>query len=283
MSDGHGAHRLKNHTMIDGFKAFLTMSKKHFIVMTRYPVNFVVSFGVVLIFMLMFVLASTMFADPETGDTSGISNTIAYGFIMFMFLTSTLWDIGYTIRDEQMQGTLEAFYLSPVNKFSNMISRIFASFLWTALNSIVALALLSYVIGSISVDNLALGLYVLFISITGFIGVGFVFSAVTLKLKESAAMLANFLQFAFMIICAMFFPFSSLPYFLVNYVSKVVPISYSVDAFRSVMSGTEPELAGLGAELVIVTLFGLLMPVAGYIIYKRIENSSRIDGSLSEY
>lgn len=276
------AHSLQRHTLTDGFRAFLTMSKKHFIVMTRYPINFITSFGVVMIFMMMFILASTMFSG-EDGNISSFSGTIAYGFIMFMFLTSTLWDIGYTIRDEQMQGTLEAFYLSPVNKFSNMISRIFASFLWTALNAVVALILLYYIIGDIPMHNLTLGLYILFISILGFIGVGFMFSAITLKLKESAALLANFLQFFFMIICAMFFPFSALPNFITDYISKLIPISYSVDGFRSVMSGVEPELMSLPAELIIITLFGVLTPIIGYAIYKKIEKMSRTDGSLSEY
>lgn len=276
------AHRLKNHTLTDGFRAFLTMSKKHFIVMTRYPINFITSFGVILIFTMMFVLAASMFSASD-GDTSAFSGVIAYGFIMFMFLTSTLWDIGYTIRDEQMQGTLEAFYLSPVNKFSNMISRIFASFVWTALNSVAAVLLIWYVVGDIEAANILMGLYILFVSIMGFIGVGFMFSAITLKLKESAALLANFLQFFFMILCAMFFPFSALPDVIVNYISKLIPISYSVDSFRAAMTGRQPELMGMGAELVIVTLFGILAPIIGYLVYKKIENMSRVDGSLSEY
>ena len=277
------AYSLQKHTMMDGFRAFLTMSKKHFIVMTRYPINFVTSFGVVLLFMMMFILASTMFTGGD-GDISEFSGTIAYGFIILMFLTSTLWDIGYTIRDEQMQGTLEAFYMSPVNKFSNMISRIFASFVWTALNAVVALILLHYVIGDIPIKNLALGLYILFISIMGFIGVGFMFSAITLKLKESAAMLANFLQFFFMIFCAMFFPFKALPDVIVNYISKLIPISYSVDAFRSAMADQTPELmSSLSHEVIIVTIFGVVSLIIGYALYKRIENLSRVDGSLSEY
>ncbi len=276
-------HRIKHHSWRDSFAAFLTMSKKHFIVMTRYPINFVTSFGTILLFTLMFVLAATMFVGADS-DITFLSGIIAYGFVMFMFLTSTLWDIGYTIRDEQMQGTLEAFYMSPVNRYSNMVSRIFASFLWTALNTVVALVMLYYVLGGMPIANLALGLYILFISIIGFIGLGFIFSAITLKLKESAALLANFLQFFFMIFCAMFFPFSALPDVIVNYISKIIPVSYCVDGFRSVMSGTEPELmSSLPAELVVITLFGLLTPFIGWAVYKKIENMSRVDGSLSEY
>ncbi|MCK4757445.1 MAG: hypothetical protein KAS67_03235, partial [Thermoplasmata archaeon] len=127
---------VKHHTFKDGAMSFITQSKKHFIVMARYPINFVASFGVIILFMMMFVLAAMMFTDPNDPDSStAFTGIIAYGFILFMFLTSTLWDIGYTIRDEQMQGTLESYYLTPVNRFSNMISRIFASFIWTALNT----------------------------------------------------------------------------------------------------------------------------------------------------
>jgi hypothetical protein len=59
-----------------------------------------------------------------------------------------------------------------------------------------------------------------------------------------------------------------------------------VDAFRATLMGYPsgyPELAPIGVEIVVVTVFGLLMPVLGYRWYQYEENLARRKGSLSEY
>ena len=44
-----------------------------------------------------------------------------------------------------------------------------------------------------------------------------------------------------------------------------------------------PELAPITTELIITTLFGLIMPPVGYLLYRRAENYARKHGSLSTY
>jgi len=97
--------------------------------------------------------------------------------------------------------------------------------------------------------------------------------------------LANLFQFAFMVLCAPFFPFAALPDWL-RTIARLIPLSYGVDAFRSTLMGYPrgfPELAPIGVEVAIVTTFGLLMPVIGFWLYRREENIARRKGSLSEY
>jgi ABC-type multidrug transport system permease subunit len=96
---------------------------------------------------------------------------------------------------------------------------------------------------------------------------------------------ANALQFVFMGLCAMLFPFSVLPH-QVLLVSRAIPLSYCVDAFRSTLMGYPegfPELLPIETEVVIVTVFGLVMPVLGYGLYKIAEKHARVRGTLGEY
>lgn len=44
-----------------------------------------------------------------------------------------------------------------------------------------------------------------------------------------------------------------------------------------------PELLPIGAELGVVTAFGVLMPVIGYALYKATEHKVRVDGTLAEF
>jgi ABC-2 type transport system permease protein len=263
---------------------FWAMVKKEFILMTRYPVNFVASFAQVFLIVAIFTLAGLTFSPDGRGSmrTSGVST---YGLVLFLYVSDTIWTIGYNIRREQIEGTLEQLYLSPANKFFNLVSRIANLLIWTTLLVIASTLVMRFLLGGLPFENPFLALYILLFTLSGMFGLGFAFAALTLWIKETASTVANFLQFGFMIFCAMFFPFSALPEVLLL-VSRVIPISYSVDAFRSTLMGYPdgfPELAPIHTEIGIVTIFGVLMPLLGYFLYKKAEDRARRSGSLSVY
>jgi ABC-2 type transport system permease protein len=221
-------------------------------------------------------------AQGSTGNPAGV---IIYGFVLFMFLSDTLWTIGYNVRHEQVQGTLEQLYLSPANKFASLISRVANILLWTGLLTVAASALMALMFGRLPFENPLLGVYLLAMNLAGTFGVGFAFAALTLRIRETAQTMANLLQFVFLILCANFFPFSALPDFLQT-AARAIPLAYGVDAFRSTLMGYPPgfpELAPIGAEIAIVTAFGLLMPVLGYYLYRRAEDHARRTGTLSSF
>jgi ABC-2 type transport system permease protein len=273
------------------WSAFLAMVRKELIIMARYPINFVASFFQVFLIVAIFTLGGSMFyanRDPGTalpasgGSPAGI---VVYGFVLFMFMSDTLWTIGYNTRHEQVQGTLEALYLSPASKISSLVSRVTNTLFWTGLLSITAGALMTAMIGRLPIENPLLGLYLLAMALAGTFGIGFAFAALTLRIKETAQTVANFLQFALLILCANFFPFKALPEFMLLF-SRLLPPAYAVDAFRSALMGFPPgypELAPFETEVVIVTVFGVLMPLVGFWLYRRAENHARASGSLSAY
>lgn len=277
---------LHHHGLRAGWDAFWMMVKKELIVMTRYPVQFVTSFAQVFLIILIFSLSSMLFNAPgEDGADQYASGVATYGFIIFMFFSDTLWTIGANLRQEQLQGTLEQLYLSPANKFSNLVSRVANLLIWTGLLSIVGALVFSVILGRLPFENPGLALYLLFFALCGTFGVGFAFAALTLRLKGTAETIANLAQFAFMILCANFFPFFALPEPL-QVVARWIPLSYSVDSFRSALMGFPegfPELAPIEVEIAIVTVFGILMPLIGYWLYQRAERKAREEGSLGAY
>ena len=59
-----------------------------------------------------------------------------------------------------------------------------------------------------------------------------------------------------------------------------------MDTFRSTMMGFPPgfpELAPIQIEIIIVSAFGLIMPILGYYLYKKAEDQARRSGSLSSF
>jgi len=261
------------------------MSQKELLIMLRYPVELVASFGQVFLIVIILTLAGLMFSKSgvrPSSDNSTTAGLVVYGFILFIFVSDTMWTIGYNVRREQKQGTLEQLYLSPASKFNSLLSRVTVTLIWTGTLCIGSALLMSAMIGKLPFVNLPLGVYFLLVSLSGTFGVGFAFAAITLRVREAGQTLANFFQFAFMVLCAPFFPFSALPGWMQN-ISRLIPLSYSVDAFRTSLMGTAPELASRPVEFIIVTLFGLVMPFVGYWLYRREENIARAKGSLSEY
>lgn len=270
------------------FSTFSAMARKEFIILTRYPVEFVASFAQIFLIVAVLTLAGLMFTPEGVGnrDASGATaGLIVYGFVIFMFVSDALWGIGFSVRREQKQGTLEQLYLTPASKLMHLAARVTLSVVWTSLLSVTASALMSALIGRLPFQNVPLGVYILLMGLAGTFGVGFAFAALSLHLKNTAETLVNALQFAFMVFCAPFFPFSALPEVL-QWVARLIPLSYTVDAFRSTLMGYPagfPELAPIEVELVIITLFGLLMPVAGLHFYRRAEKRARRRGHLAEY
>lgn len=270
------------------FSALAAMAWKELLIMLRYPVEFVASFGQIFLIITSLTLAGLMFQAPAGSagrpslDTAGV---VVYGFILFMFLSDTLWTIGYNVRRDQKQGTLEMLYLSPASKFANLLSRVVITLVWTGALCAMAAWLMSGLIGRLPAENLPRAAVLLALALSGTFGTGFAFAAVTLRLKEAAQTLANLLQFVIMILCAPFFPFSALPEAL-RWAARLLPPAYAIDAFRSTLMGYPagfPELGPIEVEWAIVAAYGLLMPLAGYWLYRREENRARQDGTLSEY
>ena len=270
------------------WSTLLISTRKELLIMLRYPVEFVASFAQIFVIVTVLTLAGLMFAPKGSGAENGsssIAGLVVYGFILFMFLSDTLWGIGYNVRREQKQGTLEQLYLSPASKFLTLLSRIMVTLVWTGSLCVLSALVMTSMIGRLPFHNLPLGLFVLLMALSGTFGVGFAFAALTLRVREAGQTIANLAQFAFMLLCAPFFPFSALPKWMIA-ITRFIPLSYGVDAFRSTMMGYPsgfPELAPFQTELVIVTAFGLLMPFLGFWLYRREEDRARTRGSLSEY
>lgn len=269
------------------WSAFGAMVRKEFIIMLRYPVEFIASFFQVFLIVVVLTFAGLMFADGgvDSQTDGAVGGLVAYGLILFLYLSDTLWAVGFNVRREQKQGTLEQLYLAPASKFASLAARVTITLFWTGLLSIMSLVLMSALLGRLPFENGPLGLYILLMTLAGTFGSGFAFAALTLRIKEAAQTAVNLLQFAFMVLCAPFFPFSALPTPILA-LTRLIPLSYGVDAFRSTLMGYPPgfpELASIEIELIIVTLFGLLMPFVGYHLYRRAEDDARKRGSLAEY
>ncbi|MHA1214709.1 MAG: ABC transporter permease [Candidatus Hodarchaeales archaeon] len=271
-------------TRLHGFRSwwnqFWAMTRKEFIVLTRYKFSFILSFFQIMIIMFIFSAAAIVLSPPD--KTSYGLGLMYYSFTFFIFLSTALWDIGNSIREEQYQGTLESLFMSPISYFSTLVSRIMTNLIWTSLNVLVGFLFMSLVFGKLPVKNLFLGLIILALSIFVCFGFSFGLAGLALRYKESMNTLINFLQFIIMVICAIFFPFSALPEIL-QFVAKLIPISWCVDLFRTTMMGIQPELFSFEFQFLLVSVSAVLLPLMGVLFFRKTVEKAKMDGNLAEY
>ena len=94
--------------------------------------------------------------------------------------------------------------------------------------------------------NPLLIMFILIMGTLSFLGLGIVATVIT-KEQESAQLVLGLLQFPMMFLSGVLFPVEQMPSFLQT-VSKVLPLTYAVDALRKVM------ILGAGIEAVIFPL-----------------------------
>jgi ABC-2 type transport system permease protein len=254
------------------------MLKQQFLLLTRYPANLIANFLIVLVAVMVVTLAVTIFAPAETGER--LRGITLYGFVIYIFLSHTIWTVGLGIQKEKMEGTLTGLYLTPASRFLTLLSRSLVALTWTSVACFIGLLVVQVITGPLEFHSPWLALGILVFTVSGLIGLGFAIAGLALHFGESIDLFASIFEFGLMGLCAFFFPFSVLPPTLQN-ISRLIPLSYSVDAFRTVALGeSHPELLPLKAELVIVVTTGLLGLLVGFIIYLISENKARRQGIL---
>jgi ABC-2 type transport system permease protein len=258
--------------------SFRAMLKQQLLILTRYPVNLVANFLLVLLTVIVVTFSVTLFAPAAL--EARLRGMALYGFLIYIFLSHTIWTAGLSIYREQVEGTLESFYLSPASRFLTLLARSLVTLVWTSSAGLLGLLLAQLVTGPLALHNPTLALTILLFTISGLTGLAFAIAGLALRFGETMELLANLVEFGLVGLCAFFFPFSILPDSLQT-ISRFIPLSYAVDAFRTVALGhSQPELLPLGAELTIVIITGLLGPPLGYLIYHLNERAVRRQGTL---
>jgi len=265
---GHGLS-VPEPGIIMKLRSFLGMIKKELIVLKRYPVSMAASF-LQLIFVSIVIITALLLFTPSNGggaSTIVLAGLMAWGLIIYLFFESSVWQIGNSIRQEQYQGTIESLVLSPSGMgFRSMISRTAFVLVLTTIHSIAIALAISILIGRfIPTYNFLFAVVVLVFTLSGFLGVNFGLSAIALWLKESHNILLSVVIFASMLLCAFFFPFYVLPE-PVLFISRLIPIAWGVDLFRSALIGFPTIIVG-GRSIIFPELMPLPLEILGVFLF----------------
>ena len=233
---------------------------------------------------LMGIAFSGKMATDEFVSHTGTDDYVSFlilGTMLWQFVSSALYEIGFALRIEMWFGTLEQNWVTPANRFVFLLGKSVFSILVTTIYLAVSLLfVVTFFNFTLDTTHLLGGLAVIAISLLIFYGFGFMFCGFTLIVKE-AGPLAEIVGMSLPIICGATYPITVLPTWL-QPVSKVIPLTYSVDCLRSIFLGTKTILP-LHLEVIILVISAVVVPYIGYRVFIAAEKKTRKMGNLGHY
>lgn len=246
----------------------------------RYPAWVLGEFVSTPLWFFFFALGVTLFA-PTTASAApgGGLSFFFFGFIFIILFSTSVWGVGQSVRNEQTAGTLEQFFLAPVNRVTLIVGRWARVFLTDTI-IISYTTLLLYLLGGglITILDPAPFLFSLGLYEVGLIGFGLLIAGLTMRLK-SYNTISNLIFFGYMILTGALFPVTSIP-MPFRYVSMAIPFTYFNDLMRHAALGTStifPEVL----EYLAAVLLSISMLLVGFIAFNKIEAEARIRGSIA--
>jgi ABC-2 type transport system permease protein len=271
------------------WRALWAIVRREWSIFVRYP-SWVIS---LLIWPIIFPMGYLLVARALSGrDGSGLaqfqSNTgmseyvgyIAIGTMIWMWQNIVLWQLGFSLRNEQMRGTLESNWLSPTWRFAYMLGSSIPQLL--SMFMLMTTAALEYIFlfGIRFEGSLWLTLLVILAAIPSVYGLGFAFASVVITAKEANAFVF-LVRGIVMIFCGITYPLAILPDWMQS-VARWLPQTYVISAVRSA-SLSSYGLSALLPDLKMLALFGAFWLTAGYVLFHLMERRARKTGAIGQY
>jgi len=249
----------------------------------RYPAWILGEFISTPLWFFFFALGVTLFAPTSLSSSlqpheGGIS-FFFFGFVFIILFGTGVWGIGQTVRNEQMAGTLEQFFLAPASRVTLIMGRWARIFLTDTL-IIGYTTLLLYLIGGslVTLYDPVLFLFSVGLYELGLIGFGLLFAGLTMRIR-SYNTISNLVFFGYMVLTGALFPVSVIP-IPFRYICLIIPFTYFNDLVRHAALATPTILPGT-LEYLTAMLLSVCMLAVGFVGFKKIEDEARVRGTIA--
>ncbi|MEM4311592.1 MAG: ABC transporter permease [Nitrososphaerales archaeon] len=265
-------------------KAVMIKDLKHYY---RYPSGTLFLFIVPFLFTF---LLSTMgsFVGGTLAKEYFYLRTGVENFFLYQILGTNIWimawvileDIGTSIRNEQIKGTLEQNFLVPINKFFFLLGLSFAHTLLALLSFIVVVGSSLALVDLESLPRLFPSSLILLLGLIPLFGLGFVFSSLVIHLKEPYSF-THLINTFFSVVAGTYYPVHILPYW-VQWISYSIPHTYLIDEMRKIIFSNQLVVELYGNTIILLSM-GIIYMILGLRLFRFFERRARINGGLSKF
>jgi ABC-2 type transport system permease protein len=275
--------------ILSDVRAFQAILRREWRIFTRYPSWVIALFIWPLIFPMMYILTARALSGPDGSGlvvfmkTTGASDFIGYlviGTTVWMWQNIVLWDVGFSLRNEQMRGTLESNWLSPTWRFSYLLGHTGPQIISMLMFIGITALEFGLIFGVKLHGSVWMILLVMLAAIPSIYGLGFAFASLVITVKEANAFVF-LLRGLVMIFCGITFPISLLPGWMQS-IAKWMPQTYLIHGMRAA-AFSNAGLTELLPDLIPLLLFGTFWIVVGYSTFLWMERRARRTGAIGQY
>lgn len=191
---------------------------------------------------------------------------VAPGIIAMIVLTAVLTGLAASVAREKEIGTLDGILISPIDRLAIVVGKALAQAVRGLVQGSIVLLLAILLFGVKIHGSLLLILLILLLGVFSFVGFGILVSAAATE-QETATQLLFMFQFPMLFLSGVFFPISMMPGFM-QAISKVIPLTYAIEALRKVMI-LGASINAVKTELLILFAFGLVTTSISVPVFKR--------------
>ena len=270
-------------------RALFAIVRREWTIFKRYPSWIIALFIWPLIFPMMYILTARALSGPDGNglavfmQITGAKDFIGYiviGTTVWMWQNIVLWDVGFSLRNEQMRGTLESNWLSPTWRFSYLLGQtgpqIVSMFMFIAVTALE----FGLLFGVRLNGSPWMILLMMLAAIPSIYGLGFAFASLVITVKEANAFVF-LIRGLVMIFCGITFPIILLPGWM-QAIARWLPQTYLIHGMRAA-AFSKAGIPELLPDLIPLLGFGAFWLVVGYFTFLWMERRARRTGAIGQY
>lgn len=220
-------------------------------------------------------------SSENFGMVAGTPDFIPYvliGAIVSTYMASSVWSMGFAMRDETYYGTLEHILSAPVKPVYILLGKALFNSLLATTYVVIQLGICVIVFGlKVTLYKILPIVLFLILLIAGLYGIGFAAAGLTLLVKEAHGLLHLF-EYVLFLFSPIRYPVEINP--ITRTISVFIPLTYALIALRGLLLNIKfnfwkNSLILIGIDLIIIPL--------GLYIFNWVDRHTRQKGTLAEY
>jgi len=192
---------------------------------------------------------------------------VAPGIMALIVMMSVMTGLAVSVSKEREAGTLDGLLIAPVSRLSIILGKAFSQTVRGMAQGLIVLLLAIVIFGVHVYGNWLIMIVLMFLGVFAFMGIGILVSALA-SAQESAMTIMMTFQFPMMFLSGTFFPIQQMPK-VMQYISKVIPLTYEGTALRKVII-LGAGFSSVWTEVLILFVFGAVMLAVAVPTFRRV-------------
>ena len=271
------------------WNAVKSFAAKNLRIAMRYPANFLVWGVLPILWFAPFILMATAIAGPGTSahftEISGFDNYIQFvviGWFVFMYLDNSIWAIGNNFRWEQMSGTLEPLFSTPVPRISILLGAAISDTVQGTMQACVLLSICTVMFGlEYALVAILPTIIILTLMIIALYGFSFMLAGLILVFKDPSVLTQMITEMTFMV-SPINYPVQALPK-SAQFASYLVPTTIGIITIREIAINGVVDLLSFSQTLAGLGILAVCFWILGISVFKYAEKWTKQRGHMGGF